>query len=223
MKIIEIFKSIQGEGTRSGLITTFVRFYGCNLNCSWCDTKYSFDENQVVEMSEKEIIGQINKFKSKNLCVTGGEPLILNEKLYSFLDSVFVKTDVNDVAIETNGSVSVKELCSYRKKLPQKISIIMDYKLESSGVSEYMQKENFLYLSDTDEIKFVVASKNDFIQAKEVITDNYRKGIILFSPVINLYSPAKLAEDLLSYKKNYDFRYSLQMHKFIWPKENKGR
>lgn len=222
MRIIEIFKSIQGEGTRSGVVTSFIRVYGCNLKCLWCDTRYSNDETQAHEVFLEEIIEQIGLHGTTHLCITGGEPLLLGNKLFDLLDLILTKSAIEDIVIETNGSINISEICQFRKNKTQKISIVMDYKLLSSQMTPRMNIDNFSFLNDTDEIKFVVSSKSDFIQAKEVIKKYYRKGIILFSPVINLFSPAQLVDEILSYT-DYPCKLSLQIHKYIWPNEIRGK
>ena len=222
MKIIEIFKSIQGEGTRSGITTSFIRFYGCNLNCSWCDTKYSNDETQAYEVWPAEIVEQIILHGATHLCITGGEPLLLENELLDLIDLVLKENIIDDIVIETNGSLSIAEVCKFRKDKSQKISIVIDCKLNSSQMTPQMDVDNFSLLNDTDEIKFVVASKSDFLQAKEIIKKYYKKGVLLFSPVINLFSPAQLADEVLSYK-DYPCKLNLQIHKYIWPSEIRGK
>lgn len=222
MKIVEIFKSIQGEGTRAGIPTTFIRLFGCNLNCDWCDTKFSQYYSSAFTMSKKEIVKKIKSYDTRNLCITGGEPLLQVKELLELLELIYINSNVEDVVIETNGSISINELCIYRKSIHKRISIAMDYKLESSGMSTYMDINNFSLLEKFDEIKFIVANHSDFTQAKLIIERYYEKGVIVFSPVIDRYSPEHLAEDLLKYDNN-NCRLSLQLHKYIWPNSVRGR
>jgi 7-carboxy-7-deazaguanine synthase len=192
------------------------------LNCSWCDTKYSNDETQAYEALPAEIVGQIRLHGTTHLCITGGEPLLSERELFDLLDLILKENIIEDVAIETNGSLNVAEVCQYRKDKSQKISIIIDYKLNSSQMTAQMDEDNFSLLSETDELKFVVASKLDFLQAQEILKKYYKKGIVLFSPVINLFSPAQLAEEILSCN-DFSCKLSLQIHKYIWPSEIRSK
>jgi 7-carboxy-7-deazaguanine synthase len=172
MRINEIFLSIQGEGLYSGYPTVFVRLIGCNLRCSYCDTRYAYLGG--TEMTEQEIIDRIKEFGYKRVCITGREPL-----LNDLSGLLFLLKDYS-VTIETNGSISLN-----RKIMYEHHSFVMDMKVPSSGCTEHMKYENFSVLDDKDEIKFVIGSLKDYEWSKKIIEKYYKKGSITFSPVFN--------------------------------------
>ncbi|RKD27340.1 7-carboxy-7-deazaguanine synthase [Caminicella sporogenes DSM 14501] len=208
MKVNEIFLSIQGEGVSTGFPTIFIRFTGCNLRCSFCDTKYSYEDGE--EMSVEEIYNEVKKFKYKRVCITGGEPLLQED-----LSKLLYLLKEYEVNIETNGSV---DLGKYRL-LPNH-RFTMDMKVPSSMESKKMIFTNFKYLKDRDEIKFVIGTREDYEWAKEVIKKYYRKGIITFSPVFNKIEPKEIVNWIL--QDNLDVRFQLQIHKIIWEPDEKG-
>lgn len=208
MMVNEIFLSIQGESLSAGYPTIFVRFTGCNLRCTYCDTAYAYCEGK--EMSPEEIYGEIKKLRYRRVCLTGGEPLLQNDlgKLLNLLAD-YIAT------IETNGSVSVDNL-----QLNIRHSLVMDMKVPSSGCSDMMMFSNFAFLTDKDEIKFVIGSKNDYEWSKKVIEMYHKKGSITFSPVFNSIEYGKIAEWILN--DGLDARFQLQLHKFIWKPDERG-
>ncbi|GAE89640.1 7-carboxy-7-deazaguanine synthase QueE [Acetivibrio straminisolvens] len=172
MKVNEIFLSIQGESMSAGFPTVFVRFTGCNLRCSYCDTKYAYNGGE--DMTPSEIFEEIKKLHYKRVCLTGGEPLLQKE-----LGELLVLLDDYTVTIETNGSVG---LGSVVLKNPRH-SYVMDMKVPSSGCSGQMLFENFDLLKEQDEIKFVVGDRTDYEWAKSIISKYHKKGTVTFSPV----------------------------------------
>ncbi len=208
MKVNEIFLSIQGEGTSTGYPTVFVRFTGCNLRCSYCDTKYSYGEG--VEMTPEDIYGKIKEYGYRRVCITGGEPL-LQKEIHRLLH-LLKEYEVN---IETNGSIDISEfeLCD-----PHRFT--MDMKVPTSLESKKMKFSNFEYLREVDEIKFVIGSREDYKWTKEIIKSYYKKGIITYSSIFTKIDPKEIISWILEDK--LDVRFQLQIHKFIWNPEEKG-
>lgn len=216
MNIVEKFLSIDGEGPTAGELAVFVRFTGCNLRCSWCDTVYSFD-TCTETLTPHEIYEYIKSQKVKNVTLTGGEPLIQPEigELLALLDG---DEDLL-VHIETNGAVDATEF----KNKYKNISFVFDYKLPQSGMTDRMCKQNLLIADKNDVYKFVVGSKTDLSAAHEII-EKYgliRKTRVYLSPVLGSIEPVEIVE----YMKEHglvDVRLQLQLHKFIWDKDKKG-
>lgn len=202
MKICEIFASIQGESSLVGLPMIFVRVTGCNLRCSYCDTKYAYYEG--VDMEVDEIIREIKKYNLNYVEITGGEPL-LQEEVYELID-MLVKN--YNVLIETNGSVSVE-------KINPKAKIIMDIKTPGSGMSDKNLIDNLRFLKKEDEIKFVLTNKEDYEWAKDFIkTHKINVKEILLSPAYGILSAEELAKWIL--KDSLTARLNLQLHKYIF-------
>jgi len=212
LNISEILFSIQGEGSRAGLPCVFVRLQGCNLDCTWCDTIYAkkLDIKSRL-MTEDEIISEIEKFKCKFVQLTGGEPL---EHDINCLTGLLIDKDYT-VTIETNGSKDIS-------KADRRAIKIMDIKCPSSGMSEYNLFQNFDYLTNNDEIKFVIAGKNDFDYALNIVYgyNLIPKAQILFSPAFNILKPEELAAWIL--ESGLNIRLQLQLHKFIWHPNKRG-
>jgi 7-carboxy-7-deazaguanine synthase len=212
-QINEIFYSIQGEGTRAGLPCTFVRFQGCNLRCTWCDTVYAQEIGSEIKMTYQEIIKKVEKYKCKFIEFTGGEPLL--QKEINYLMDHFLQKEYT-VAIETNGSVDISSL-------PKEVIKIIDIKCPSSGMHKKFLKSNLDHLTELDEIKFVIADRIDYDWAKEMIRDKINawvKSEILLSPAYSLIKPDRLVEWILS--DNLPVRFQLQMHKYIWGHDMRG-
>lgn len=210
LKINEIFYSLQGESTKAGLPCIFIRLTFCNLRCSYCDTKYAFYEG--VDRSVDEVLSEISQYNCRLVEVTGGEPLVQKE-------SAELMTKLCDcgytVMLETSGSLSVKDV-------DERVKIIMDVKTPSSNMSVKNMFDNFGYLKDGDELKFVIGSQDDFEWSKEIIRRYKLEGKyeILFSPVFGSIKPVELAEMIL--KDNLNVRMQLQLHKYIWDPEKRG-
>ncbi|NMB33619.1 MAG: radical SAM protein [Clostridium sp.] len=209
MRVNEIFLSIQGEGLTAGFPTVFVRFSGCNLRCSYCDTKYAYDTGE--DMSYTDIVAKIARLYYKRVCLTGGEPLMQKdlEKLIDLLGDYMV-------TIETNGSINLRD-----KELTNPLhSYVMDMKTPSSGCSQRMIFDNFAFLRKRDEIKFVIGDRNDYLWAKDVISKFYKKGTITLSPVYGKIDYSKIVEWILADK--LDLRFQTQLHKVIWGPDKTG-
>ena len=207
----EIFYSIQGESTYSGRPCIFVRLTGCNLRCSYCDTRYAYEEG--VEMEIAEIMDRIAGYKCPLIEITGGEPLLQSETpifIYTLLENGY------KVLMETNGSLDISRVDSRCIK-------IVDIKCPISTESDKNDLENLKRLGLKDQVKFVIGSRGDYEYAKNIIELNcpgFPGGQILFSPLPGEIMPAKLAEWIL--EDNLNVRLHLQIHKIIWPGKQRG-
>jgi 7-carboxy-7-deazaguanine synthase len=230
MVITEIFKSIQGEGTRAGLPCIFVRLTGCNLRCTWCDTAYAFHGGNKMSVEEvmsrvDELAGRREEMSGADASVplvelTGGEPL-LQDEIYPLsehlLDAKY------SVMIETSGERFVG-------RLPREVIKIMDVKCPDSGEPDTFDMRNLEALSEDDEVKFVLATRRDYEFARDfTLQHNLAKRVkqVLFSPVFEDplgkwpgLGPRTLVEWILA--DGLPVRLGLQLHKFIWDPATKG-
>ena len=217
-QVVEKFVSINGEGTLSGQLSTFIRFKGCNLNCSFCDTKWANGEVAgYSEENEFEIYKYIKDSGVKNVTLTGGEPLY-RDNMRVLLKLLGVDENLR-VEIETNGSV---DLTPYMDE-SDNITFTMDYKLPGSGMEDKMFVDNLKILRKKDTVKFVVGSEFDLKRAKMII-DEYNligKCNIYLSPVFGKIDPANIVEFM---KENHlnNVNLQLQLHKFIWDPKKRG-
>jgi len=203
MKVNEIFYSIQGEGTYIGVPMVFVRFTGCNLRCTWCDTKYAWEEGREMEIDE--IIDEIKKYQTKWVCVTGGEPL-LQKDIYKFINRLL---DMDyKVLVETNGSISIENL-----PCEENIIVDMDIKTPSSGMTQFMDLSNLELLGKKDTVKFVIANDEDYEFMKSFIKNHEINAEIIVQPEGNK-NMKELVEKVLSDQLNV--RVLPQLHKIIW-------
>jgi 7-carboxy-7-deazaguanine synthase len=210
LKITEIFHSIQGESTFSGLPTVFIRLTGCPLRCTWCDTEYSFSGGKWFEI--EEILQEVRKYKTPYVCVTGGEPLS-QKRCLNLLD-LLVEHGFT-VSLETSGALPVSEV-------NDKVVIVMDLKAPGSGELQSNNFENINYLDSKDQVKFVIKDRTDYHWALEIIERYNLTDMceILFSPVAGEIDPANLAQWMLD--DNVLARLQLQMHKILW-NDSQGR
>jgi 7-carboxy-7-deazaguanine synthase len=223
--MVEIFETIEGEGMVAGFPTVFVRVFHCNLRCTWCDTTYSYaPAKPEFTATIQEIVDKVKQFPSQHICLTGGEPLIHNEKSAALIQELSLLEHIKDVHIETNGAIAIEPFSITRSMNPQwekKVRFVMDYKLPDSGEMDKMELTNFQYLEDKDEIKFVIGSGLDFDIACEVIQKYYKKGVILMSPVWETMPPKRLVEKVLE-RKLSNVKVNLQLHKIIWDPNLRG-
>jgi 7-carboxy-7-deazaguanine synthase len=204
--ICEIFFSLQGESTFAGLPCVFIRLSGCNLNCIWCDTLYA--NTECEPMSFEQIFEKIGYFNCNLVEITGGEPLLQGST--PALINLLIEKKYN-VLLETNGSQDIKSVHSECIK-------IVDIKCPGSNESDSFLFENIDYLTNRDEIKFVIGSDEDYKFAKSIIENkltHISQKKIHLSPVFGQISPADLAQKIL--EDNLNARLSLQQHKVIWP------
>lgn len=203
IKINEIFYSIQGEGKTTGLPTVFIRLTGCNLRCSYCDTKYAYYKGKKLETSK--IIEKIKKYNCKNICITGGEPLL--QKNVTILIDKLIEKNYN-ILLETNGSYSIKNLLNKKNLI-----ISLDIKCPSSNMQDKMDLNNIKLLEEKDQLKFIIKNKKDYSYAKKIVEKYKPKSTVYFQPVWGT-NPKKLAEWIK--KDHLNVRLGLQIHKIIW-------
>ncbi len=214
MLINEIFFSLQGESTLAGLPCVFVRLAGCNLKCSWCDTESARGTEGATEMAVDEILGEVEKFSTGLVEITGGEPLLQDQT--TILAGRFLQR-FDTVLLETNGSIDIS-------RVPDGVIRVVDVKCPSSGVIDSFRMENLSLLTPLDEMKFVIADRGDYEFAREFISSmgetELRDDKILFSPVSGSLEARDLAGWILD--DRLFARFQLQLHTVIWPGE-KGR
>jgi len=212
LKVNEIFHSIQGESTYAGRRCVFVRLTGCNLRCSYCDTQYAYDEGEELEIDD--ILDRIASYQCSLVEITGGEPLIQQET--PILVNRLLAGGYS-VLVETNGSQDISQIDAHCVK-------IVDIKCPSSGESAQNDLENLNRLTDHDEVKFVIANREDYKFAKEMLgslsSGFCRKRPVHLSPVFGKIEPKTVAEWIL--KDRLYVRLHLQLHKFIWSPNQRG-
>jgi 7-carboxy-7-deazaguanine synthase len=210
LQVCELFRSIAGETTWAGLPATFVRLSGCNLRCSWCDTKKAWEPGRDMPLERVlELLGQDD---AGLVVVTGGEPLMQAgtvELCRRLLDRGW------EVLLETNGSIDVSGV-------PEGVRIILDVKTPSSGEHQKMDLGNLVRLKPGDEVKFVIATREDFEWSVSLLREhNLPENVnILFSAASDLLKPEKLAGWIL--ESGLDVRLQVQLHKIIWPSGAEG-
>ena len=231
MFITEIFKSIQGEGTRAGLPCIFVRLTGCNLRCTWCDTAYAFHGGK--KMSVEDVLARVHELAGRRydgtpsgtaavplVELTGGEPL-LQEEIYPLAEKLLASGYT--VMIETSGERHVG-------KLPAEVIKIVDVKCPDSGEADTFEMQNLEALGPDDEVKFVLSTRRDYEFAREFTAQHRlaaRVKQVLFSPVFDDpegkwqgLEPRQLVEWML--EDGLPVRLGLQLHKFVWHPSTKG-
>ena len=219
MRVAEKFISINGEGTRAGELAVFVRFTGCNLRCSYCDTMWANEPGcPYEEMSPEQICDYVRSTGIKNVTLTGGEPLL--QKDMDKLISLLISECGVRVEIETNGAVDLRPFAELPEGRPL---FTMDYKLPSSGYEDRMIAENFSVLEKEDTVKFVSGSRTDLERAGEIIE---KYGLldrchVYFSPVFGRIEPAEIVDFMLNKRMN-KARIQIQMHKVIWDPNERG-
>ena len=206
----EIFRSIQGEGTRAGLPCTLVRLTGCNLRCSWCDTPHARKEGRWA--SPDEVLARVAEFGCPRVEVTGGEPLMQSETpglLRRLCEAGY------ETLLETNGSMDISDV-------DERVVRIVDFKCPSSGEQPANRWQNVPHLTQRDEVKFVLADRTDFDFACDAVAthDLTARCAVIFSPILGRLAPATLAEWILG--AGLDVRLGLQLHRIIWPRQDRG-
>ena len=201
MRICEMFRSLQGEGMTIGSLTYFIRTVGCNLSCTWCDTIYAMEGGE--SMSVDEIMDLIDS--TRNVCITGGEPL-LQEDVRELIDRLVEAGKL--VTVETNGSLDVSLI-----PRSDKVIVSMDVKCPSSGMSDRNRPSNIGLLSEKDQLKFIIKDEVDLDFALRFLKGNPTSANVIFTPVDGL-DIAFLAEIVVSREMNV--RVLPQLHKIIW-------
>lgn len=227
MPVAERFVSVNGEGLHVGQFSTFVRFVGCNLACSYCDTKWACEADCPSEqMTPQEILAFVQEQATPCVTLTGGEPTLqplLPELLRCLVDG----TDCF-VELETNGAVNLSSLAALRSELyaqgkKGRIGFTLDCKSPSSGMDGRMIASNYELLGPDDCVKFVVGSEEDLKAARAVIEDweLVDRCSVLLSPVAGEIDPARIVA-YLQERGLLKARVQLQLHKIIWPKQDRG-
>jgi len=204
LKIYEIFHSLQGETSRIGLPTVFVRLTGCPMRCTYCDTEYAFSGGGNMQIAE--ILAKVAEFGTQYVTVTGGEPLA-QKKCYNLLQAL-CDADYS-VSLETGGAMDIAPVDA-------RVSVILDIKTPASGETKNMLWGNLEHIKLKDEIKFVLCNRADYDWAKAKITELKlsEKCPILFSPSYHDLSAETLAGWVLADKLHV--RMQIQLHKILW-------
>ena len=243
MNVIEIFASIDGEGSRQGLLTTFLRLHDCNIRCSYCDTTYSYGIDSVfTEMTVAEVADVIESLGNHRITITGGEPLLQEAAVVELIDELNRRkalkiqdspssqsdlTRINDVDkrerpnnspydfnIETNGTI----VPSFQR---ENVWFTYDYKTPSSLAEESMNIDIFKVATERDLIKFVVGSPEDLDCMRHIIDQYPTAAQIYVSPVWGKIEAASIIDYMKTYNLQ-NLRFQLQIHKFVWDPDAKG-
>ena len=204
LKISEIFFSLQGETSRAGLPTVFIRLTGCPLRCVWCDTEHAFSGGNILTLDA--ILEDVGRYGARQICVTGGEPLAQK----NCLALLTMLCDAGyDVSLETSGALDIAGVDA-------RVSRIVDLKAPGSGESARNRWQNLEHLSPRDELKFVLKDRADYEWARQTIADHRLEARcpLLFSPVQGEIDPTELAEWVLA--DRLPVRFQLQLHKLLW-------
>jgi 7-carboxy-7-deazaguanine synthase len=204
LRLTEIFYSLQGEASRAGLPTVFVRLTGCPLRCTWCDTTYSFTGGEPASI--ESVLAEVARYPARQVCVTGGEPLAQKDclpLLTALCDAGY------DVSLETSGALDISGV-------DPRASRIMDITAPDSGEAARNLWENLPFLNARDEIKIVIASRGDYEWARDVLRERGLDRLcpVLFSPAQGLIEARSLADWIL--EDGLSVRFQLQMHKILW-------
>ena len=204
LRITEIFASVQGESSRVGLPTVFVRLTGCPLRCTWCDTAYAFTGGSSRALDD--ILAEVARHGLRHVCVTGGEPLAQKgclALLTALCDAGY------DVSLETSGALDIAEVDA-------RVARIVDLKAPGSGEVDKNRYENIPLLRASDEVKIVLADAADYDWARAQIATHAldRRCSVLLSPVAGALDPAELAEWVV--RDRLPVRFQLQLHKILW-------
>lgn len=207
LKVTEIFHSLQGEALQAGLPTVFVRLTGCPLRCTYCDSEYAFYGGEWMHYDE--ILAEIRKYGTKNVCVTGGEPLA-QKRCRKFLNVLC--DEGYDVSLETSGAMDIS-------RADRRVSRVMDLKTPGSREESSNRWTNLTELTSKDQIKFVICSRADYEWAREQVAgqDLHSYCEVLFSPAWGMVEPADLADWILT--DQLPVRFQLQLHKILWGDE----
>ena len=225
MYLIEIYKSVQGESSFAGRPCIFVRLAGCNLRCSWCDSEYTFTGGH--KMSSDEVVTEVKKLDPVKLVeITGGEPLLQERELIPLMERLLAES--YEILLETSGERPLANV-------PRQVHKIVDVKCPASGEGGSFRLENFAALTLDDEVKFVIANREDYEFARDFVREHRVESQVkdvLFSPAFRkdptperdtrncLLDPKDLVEWILA--DGLNVRLGLQVHKFIWEPITKG-
>ena len=204
LRITEIFYSLQGETSRAGWPTVFVRLTGCPLRCGYCDSEYAFHGG--VSMEIDEILQAVKEYDCPVVCVTGGEPLAQKHcltLLTALCDGGY------SVSLETSGALPIGDV-------DQRVARIVDMKTPGSGEADKNLWENLALLTPHDELKLVICHEGDYLWARSVVMENqlYQRCPVLFSPMVGGIGAADLADRVLA--DRLPVRFQMQLHKLLW-------
>jgi 7-carboxy-7-deazaguanine synthase len=211
LTVNEIYLSVQGESTHVGRPCVFVRLTACDLRCRWCDTPYAFTGGR--KMSIDEVLTEVDRHETKLVEITGGEPL-LQEEVYPLMERLLERG--YEVLLETGGHIPLDDV-------PEPVTAIVDVKCPGSGEASHVHWPNLEDLSPHDEVKFVIADREDFDYAADVTARHRlteRAAAVLFSPVHGELDPAQLVQWIL--EARLAVRLQIQAHKYIWTPETRG-
>lgn len=211
LTVNEIYRSIQGESTWAGLPCTFVRLTFCDLRCSYCDTAYAFYRGEKLSLAA--ILEQVASLQTRLVEITGGEPLLQKNVLPLMAE---LCNRGHRVLIETSGAHDISGI-------DDRVHRIMDLKTPGSGEVRRNRLENVMHLTQRDEVKFVIGSREDYLWSKQMLEEHRlaaRCHCVLFSPVFGRIEPRCIVEWLL--EDQLPVRFQLQLHKFIWAPDAKG-
>lgn len=224
MKVVEIFNSIEGEGSRAGYLATFIRLHGCNLRCSYCDSMYACSGDDFENMSYLDIITRANEYACKRVTITGGEPLIhddIDKLVYGLISCGYF------VNIETNGSICIDRLVENLSSefstsyINEHVMFTVDWKSLSSRMSKYNLRDNLRLMGPKDVLKFVVGCDQDLDQMKDLLSHHDVKCQVFVSPIFGDIEPKHIVE-YLQKSELINVRFQLQIHKFVWPADMRG-
>ncbi|MGN0169528.1 MAG: putative 7-carboxy-7-deazaguanine synthase QueE [Lachnospiraceae bacterium] len=223
-QVVEKFVSINGEGPNAGRIAAFIRFAGCNLNCSYCDTGWANEKDAPFqEESISQLCDYVRKQGVRFVTLTGGEPLL--QKEICKLTEALLDIEGLTIEFETNGSISLEELDTLRKEKNQqdRICFTMDYKLPGSGMQQAMRTGNFSFLRKQDTVKFVAGSREDLDTMKEMVKTCGlgNRCHVYVSPVFGRIEPAHIVDYIIE-EQLHEVTMQIQMHKFIWEPDKRG-
>jgi len=204
LRITEIFRSLQGEARHAGLPTVFVRLTGCPMRCVYCDSAYAFHGGD--KRSIDDIINEIKTYTVQHITVTGGEPLAqkhCHELLSELCDLGYV------VSLETGNAMDISQV-------DKRVHIVLDIKTPASAEEKNNRYENLNYISDKDQLKFVLMNRDDYLWSKQFVEERNLadKVEVLFSPVADELQASDLADWIL--EDNLPVRFQMQLHKYLW-------
>jgi 7-carboxy-7-deazaguanine synthase len=201
MMINEIFYDLEGEGKYQGYPTLFIRFTGCNLRCSWCDTKKAYSKGKDISLAG--ILGVVKRSPYKNINITGGEPLYSRKALVSLIGAIKKTRRDIIVSVETNGSLPIAAL--------KADNISMDLKLPSSGEQKKMHLPNLRALRPKDQLKLVIGSEKDMRYAIKMLEKHPVKCVVFAQPVFGRIALSRIKDFVL--RHNTGWKVSVQLHK----------
>jgi 7-carboxy-7-deazaguanine synthase len=204
LRVYEIFHSLQGESSRIGLPTVFVRLTGCPMRCVYCDTEYAFSGGG--NMTLDEILAKVAGYGTRYVTVTGGEPLAQK----ACFDLLRMLCDAGyEVSLETGGAIDTTDVDT-------RVAVILDVKTPGSGEMANNVWSNLEHLKPQDEVKFVLCDRQDYEWAKQILTERRiaDQCSVLFSPVYSQVNPTELADWIL--QDRLPVRMQVQLHKILW-------